>query len=285
MSRGARLAAIVVVVAALVTTTSGCDYATRKKEAQLLVDAAKRAEATGSAVGSMAIGLDIEKTSPEFAAVARAVKLPPVEVQFSFRDRVASSAGVPRAVFSGPVVYLRRPETVGASDSQFGFRSWSRLDFSKVGKKDSNKLTQPNAVNPINPTYLVRMLAGTLSGSVRELDSTLSNTRHFKMNIDRGKAFRGLNDTDHQAVDKAFASDNISGQVYKGAEVWINNRGLPRRFVLRIRQKLDQDNVFRITYRIDLPVFGEPVTIHTPTPGNTADVSTFNALLNGAVPS
>ena len=52
--------------------------------------------------------------------------------------------------------------------------------------------------------------------------------------------------------------------------------------MVRVRQKLDQDNVFGITYRIDLDTFGQPVSIKVPTGDNTAEVDTWNALLNSA---
>lgn len=288
MNRFVRGGAGVMAAALVMGGTGACDYATRKEEATLLVDAAKRAEQAGTATGTMAISLDIEKTSPEFQAFAQAVRLPPIAVQFDFAERAASTAGVavvPQGIFRGPVVYLRRPAAPGAADSQFGFRAWSKLDFSEVGKKDANELTQPNPVNPVNPTYLVRLLAGTLSGSVRQLGTETidgKTTRHFRMNVDRAKAFSRLNDDDRQAVDRAFASNNISGEVYKSAETWIDADGLPRRFVLRVRQKLDQDNVFGITYRIELSKFGGPLTIRAPQGDNTAEVSSWNALLNSA---
>ena len=296
MSRLARGLAIVAAAAALVSTTSGCDYVTRKQEAKLLVDAANRAETSRTALGVIQVSMRAEKLTPQYAAflTSKRVAYVPVYALFAFDKREARSNEVhganglafPEAVFSGPVVYLKRPVAAGATDSQFGFRAWSRLDFSKVGKKDSNKLTQPNAVNPINPTYLVRMLAGTLSGSVKQLGTTTIDgvaTKHFRMNVDRSKAFRGLSDKDHQAVDKAFASDNISGGVYKKAETWIDADGLPRRLVLRVKQKLDQDNVFAITYQIDLTKFGTRLAILKPKASNTATVPSLNALLNSAV--
>jgi hypothetical protein len=103
------------------------------------------------------------------------------------------------------------------------------------------------------------------------------------MNVDRSKAFSRLGDDDRQAVDKAFTSNNISGEVYKKAETWIDADGLPRRLILRFRQKLDQDNVFALTVRIDLDKYGTPLAVRRPKPDNVAEVSSLNALLSSSV--
>ena len=287
--------ALAVVVAA--GSSGACDYATRKHEAQLLVDSAKRAEEAGTATGTIAISFAVKKVSLDFQTGGVAnTALEPLDAQFSFTDQRAKMNGLvrqnggqlPSAIFEGPVVYFHRPEVPGASDSQFGFRDWSKLDFSKVGRKEKNKLVRPTLVNPVNPTYLVRMLAGALSGSVKKLGTATVGgvaTQHFRMNVDRDKAFRRLDDTDRQAVDKAFTSNAISGGVYKRAEAWIDGDGLPRRFVMTIKQKLDEDNQFLITYRINLKTFGDKVSIPHPGGDATALVSSWNALLNSSVPA
>lgn len=288
MTRLARAAAVGIALSLVVGATGACDYATRKREAKLLVDAAKRAEQQRTVTGTLEIGADVEKVSPEFAQLTRATTSPPLLMKLDFEDRLGWTAGVvgiPQAIFAGPVVYLHRPEVPGAAESQFGFRSWSKLDFSDIGRKETNDLTQPTATNPVNPAYLVRMLAGTLSGSVKQIGTEVIDgrtTRHFRMNVDRAKAFRSLGDDDHQAVDKAFASNSISGEVYKKAEAWIDDDGLPRRFVMRVRQKLDQDNIFGITYRLELQEFGTRVAIRAPRRDNTSIVDSWNSLLNSA---
>jgi hypothetical protein len=288
--------ALLVAAAAIVGTTGACDYATRKQEAKLLVDAAKRAEGQRTATGTIATSFSVKKVSLEFRALVANTQLPPLDARFSFADHRAHTDGLatanggvlPSAFFDGPVVYFHRPEVPGASDSQFGFRAWSKLDFSKVGRKEKNQLVRPTLVNPINPTYLVRLLAGTLSGSVKKLGTATIDghaTQHFRMNVDRDKAFRRLDDRDHQAVDKAFKSNAISGAVFKNAEAWIDGDGLPRRFVLTIKQKLDEDNQFLITYRVNITQYGERVYVRHPGGDAVAVVTSWNGLLNSSVPA
>ncbi len=296
MNRFVRRAALGVAVATLAVSTSACEFVTRKQESKLLIDAAKLAERDRTASGALAVAIHGDKVSPQFTALGfttQRIAYPPVGATFDFDRRAAQSAGlsvegggIPEAVFVGPTIYLKRPTTAEEAESQFGVRAWSKLDFSEVGRKASNDLTQPSIINPINPTYLVRLLAGTLSGSVRQLGSDViagRTTRHYRMNVDRTKAFSRLDDDDRQAVDKAFASNNISGEVYKQAEAWIDAQGRPRRIVLRFRQKLDQDNIFVLTYRIDLDKYGVPVSVVRPKADNLAEVSSLNALLSTSV--
>ena len=326
----AAASALAAAVGVLVVAASlaSCGFERKKQEAQLLLDAAKKAERVGTGKGTLAMSVSTVKLVQGFNSAivpVRNFSAPAVGLQLDFAQRRASvtppsagtgpppaepagpagagaSAGLaaglagaggrfngasPPAVFVGNVVFLQRPgaanAAAGDSESQFGVRSWSKLDFAKVGKKDHNNLGGVSVVNPINPAYLVRMLAGTLSGSVRRVGTEQIGgvpTTHFTMNVDRTKAFSRLGDKDRQAVNKAFRSYNVKGDVYKHAEVWIDAAGLPRRFVLRVHQELDQDAVFGITYTIDLTDFGGPIDIHPPSADATAEVRTLNALMS-----
>lgn len=297
-----RLRPVVAAAVVLTIVTGGCGYASRKEHAALLVDAAKKAEKAGTGRGSLAVSVQVIKGPPTLSSAAQGlVEVPAAPLQLAYASHAASSApvrvaavgGLPEAVFVGPVVYFKRPASDADTQSQFGFRAWSRLDFSRVGRKDKNKLANVNVVNPVNPTYLVRMLAGTLSGSVEDLGPATVNgvrTTHFRMSIDRSKAFARYGDKAHQAIDKAFKSNNFTGNVYKNAEAWIGADGLPRRFILPVRQKLDLggvqnvgiEAVFAITYTVDLSDFGAPVTIRAPHADATAEVNTLNELLASA---
>jgi hypothetical protein len=289
--------AVAIAAAVAMLALSGCDYATRKHQSEALIHAAKAAERAGTGTGTLAVGVRaIQTDTPgltQLAGPVAAAAIPPVPIELAFGAR-AARAGNPtgvEAVFTGPVVYLKRPVTEADTESQFGFRPWTRLDFAKVGRKQKNVLTTVNAVNPINPTYLVRLLAGTLSGSVERLGAASVGgvaTTHYRMNIDRDKAFGRLADKDRQAAEKAFASNNIKGQVFKGAEAWIDAHGLPRRFKLRVKQVVEVgaarnigvlDVPFAITYTIDVASYGGRVQIAAPKASATAEVGSLNALL------
>lgn len=282
-------AASVLAMASLVAW-SACSFEARKHQADTVVGAAKRVERVGTGHGTMSMAVSVRRARGGFnsAVVARSFNVPSVAVELDFTNRAAAVAplgNISPAVFMGSVVYLRRPQAAGQAESQFGVRSWSKLDFAKVGRKDTNTLGGVTGVNPINPTYLLRLLAGALSGSVRRLGPTTVNglpTTHYRMNVDRGKAFSRLPDKVRQAADKAFKSDDVKGSVYHDAEVWLDADGLPRRVVLRIPQEIDSDNLFRVTYTIDLTKFGAPVAIKAPGRDDTAEVTSLNALLDSA---
>lgn len=292
---------LLVVTIAAATLLSACDYASRKDESQSLVHAARRLDAVKTGTGSFAVGIALAKnaSSPGLAGLASPTALtsrnaPPVDVRLSFADHMAWSAPagpIPESVFVGPLIYLKRAATSDEVDSQFGFRAWSRLDFSKIKRKQKNVLGGVNRVNPINLTYIVRLLAGTLSGSVKRLGTEQVagvSTTHYRMNVDASKAFSRLHDKERQGVSRAFKSDNIKGSVFKDAEAWIGADGLPRRFIVHVRQVIQVgsardigalDVPFIVTYTVNLGDFGAPVTIAAPKAGETANVSSLNALL------
>jgi hypothetical protein len=274
--------------------TGACEFADRKHESEALVNAGKRIERIGSSTGVLMITAKPPSVA-EGAGLLPAqttLAVPPLPMQLRFAERVAH-VGAPafgEAVYAGPVVYLKRVANAAQQESQFGFRDWSRLDFSKIKRKDRNTLGAVNLINPINPTYLVRLLRGTLSGSVRRLGTATVNgtpTTHYRMNVDRSKAYSRLGDKDRQAVDKAFSSNNFKGSVLKHAEAWIGADGLPRRFRLQFHQKFTikvardagVDVDFPLTYTIELSDFGKSVTIDQPRRESVARVDTLNALL------
>ena len=57
---------------------------------------------------------------------------------------------------------------------------------------------------------------------------------------------------------------------------------MPRRLILRVRQQLDPEVIFAITYTIDVSDLGSPVEIKPPGADATAEVSSLNALLESA---
>ena len=59
---------------------------------------------------------------------------------------------------------------------------------------------------------------------------------------------------------------------------------MPRRLILHVRQQLDPEVIFKITYTIELSDFGTPVDIKPPAPDSTAVVSSLNALLESVQP-
>ena len=124
---------------------------------------------------------------------------------------------------------------------------------------------------------MLNLIAGL--DKVDEGEITLAGEQIHTMNVDAQKAFSRLADKDRQAVEKAFKSDNVKGSVYKHAETWIDGDGVPRRLIVHLRQELDPEVVFGITYTIDLADFGAPVDIKAPGRDTTADVTTLNALL------
>jgi hypothetical protein len=186
------------------------------------------------------------------------------------------------AVWNHGMVYVERPAANAAND--IDQRPWVQLDFRLVSKRAESELQQVPAVNIVNPTYLVSLLGGTLSGSVKKLGVEQVAgvpTVKYEMNIDRDKASRALEDKDRQSLENTFASNHFTGTIYKRAQVWIDTNGLPRKIVLPVKQSITLNGVrstFDVKVTIEFTEFGAPVQITVPGPNDTARVSSLNAL-------
>ena len=175
----------------------------------------------------------------------------------------------PAIVFDGYTIYAHK---IGATAQ----RSWVKLDFSGLDRKDSSKLSLGQFLSPpINPWLGVQLLAGTLAGSVRKIGREQVgsvSTTHYKMNVDFAKAVNRFSDHEKESVVKVMKANQFAGTVFP-AQVWLDDHGFPRRMAVRFRQQLDRLDQYGFTMTIELTKLGAPVQIKLPTSDETAEVS------------
>jgi hypothetical protein len=210
------------------------------------------------------------------------------------RDRVAMlllQDGVepqPVTVFDGTSLYLRRGQAAGGAGAA---RPWARLDLAKIDPDDidnsgttiteaSERLGTFQAAG--SPVFLLRLLRGTLSGSVRnvgveEIDGV--RTTHYKMNVDREKATEDEPESLARTYEAVFKSMFVGSVVLPG-EVWLDDQGLPRRFAVTFEPKIRRRTFAEITLQIDLRDFAAPLEVAVPARSETVRVEGFGSLAN-----
>ena len=190
------------------------------------------------------------------------------------------SSEQPAVVFDGYTIYAHKLPAVGQTAAR---RSWVKLDFAGLDRKDSSKLSIGQFLSPpINPWLVVQLLAGTLTGSVRRIGTQRVggvDTTHYAMNVDFAKAVSRFSDNDKNSVIKVIKANLIAGTVYP-AQVWLDDRGVPRRMSVRFRQQIDRLDQYGFTMTIELADLGAPVQIKLPGSDEIAEVANLPQLIS-----
>lgn len=261
--------------------STACGFQARKEEAEFVIDTPDRVRDRGTARIVWAQELTpIEVDDPQSV---RAFGLPfRIGGDLDLSDRrstafVVGDAGpssdLPLIAFDGDVVFLRR-----LTDPE-GPRPWVSLDLSEV---EEERIDDPTiGFNALNPAVWVDLLGGALTGSIEEVATEEVGgrpTTRYRLNVDREKAFDDLPDDRIQDLEEMFLLLGAEG-IVTPAELWLDEEGLPRRFVYELEQRVDRRTAFRLTLTFDMSEFGTPVEITTPSEDEVIRVDGLRQLL------
>ena len=160
-------------------------------------------------------------------------------------------------------------------------RRWLTLDYGSLPRRDSNKTAGSFAISPI---VIERLVTGTLTGSVRQLGGEVidgTTTVHYKMNVSRDKAEKGLSDTQRKDLDKVFRANAIAARVFP-AEAWLDQAGVLRRLTVKLRQSLGRIDRADLRVTLELHPVAVPVSVPLPDPKQTVVVQNLGQLVHGA---
>jgi hypothetical protein len=155
-------------------------------------------------------------------------------------------------------------------------RNWLSFDYASIPKRNTDKTAGSFVINPV---AIERLLDGTLTGSVRQVEPG-----HYKLNVNRDKAERHLSVKQKKDLDKTFRANAIHGRVFP-ADVWLDATGNLTRMTVRFRQTLtniDRDDLY---VTLDLAPSAAPGAIALPDPKETAVVQNLGQLVRGALGS
>ena len=289
---------LVAAATAAVLLLTGCgSIRERLERADRIIDGVDKAAAARSALMTISVGVDLrlegaaatpgaaggqgaEGANPEATITAQADLA---------KDRVAylglDPAGAPRAVriYSGTTIYSR---LLGEAQTK---RPWVRLDLTSLDPDeiDNDDVEITDAVRRLeqaqgfdNPLFLLKLLRGTLSGSVDELgreDIRGVPTTHYKLNVDREKAVEDEDEDVQDAYEAMFRTMFATRTVLPG-EVWLDDEGLPRRYTLTLKPNLRRRALADLRFTVEMFDIGQPVVIELPGKAETVEVDGLGGL-------
>jgi hypothetical protein len=297
--RRSRLLAVASVAGLLLTGCGGIQA--RKERAERIIDSVDKAVAAKTAQVTLTahpkLRLDRNERLAAGASAARATPTQVVSAQADLAgDRVAYLApaadgvsGGAVVIYSGNTIFVRRAaQTAGAGASTQ--RPWVRLDLTTIDPDeiDNSEVEVAEAARRLqhiagvdNPLFLLKLLRGTLTGSVDDLaeDSVRGvPTRHYRLNIDREKAVKDEDEDVQDAYEALFKTFFATRTVFPG-EVWLDDEGVPRRYEITLKSSVRRHALADIELTVELFDLGQPVQIALPGKGETAKVDGLGSLV------
>jgi hypothetical protein len=154
-------------------------------------------------------------------------------------------------------------------------RKWVAFDFDGLDNDDSSTRAGSFA---INPTVLLRLIHGVLTGSIER------HGDRYDANVNRDKAERKLSEDERTVLDKIFRANAVSKRTFP-AHIWLDRNGALARFEVRLRQHLTSVDRADLTVTIGLDRAGVPLHIGAPDRTTTATVATLGQLVTSVARS
>ena len=160
-------------------------------------------------------------------------------------------------------------------------RPWVKLDYNRLPRASDEKVAGSLAISPV---LLVRMLRGTLAGSVRLADTAPDGTRHYRLRFSRDKAERGLDNRMRIEIEKTFIAHAAGSDIAQG-EAWVARDGSLVGATIRLRQELSSATKADLSAHLAITERGTPVQIDIPEKRAVSVVPTLGALVRAVVPA
>jgi hypothetical protein len=233
--------------------------------------------------------------SPVPAAAAPASEAPaaapPAPAEAPAAEDAPSVETGPTAIFKGDTTFVKRVNRRPAER-----RVWARLDYGSLAKDDrapdQSQLTNTDRIyalaNSLNPRYVLDLSVGTLAGSVKrlgvvDLDGTKVTRYRANVSLDKANADLDLSDEQVQTRERLFALAGLRRDV-NPAEYWVAPDGRIRRLQFTFEQRLIPRVHNDVVVTLDMPTYGGPVQLATPTKDETVRVDRYGRFIRAAIP-
>jgi hypothetical protein len=242
----------------------------KRDTANLISRAYPQAAGSGFATGHVAVSLTIVKLKvplPDAQRVKAGFTTPEVAVPAVFDIGKTQSAilaelegkAQPIQAFDGSVFYLL---TQGTNRS----RPWVAYDVRHTYATREEHKGDAAGNNVLNPAQIFGLLPGVLTGSIKNLGTEAVGdvqTTHYKANFDATKAVKHAPRARQEGLLAALALMGVSDESIAG-EVWLDQSGLPRQMLVRLRQKITRQAIIAINMTAALERLGEPGAVPIP---------------------
>jgi len=252
----------------LLGLVAGCGLGDKAHLASEIIGGVDHLENAGSAHGTLTLSLRLLDVPAEAATFTRAktgLLGAPIAMAVNLAQKRATlgPADDPQFQFSGLTSYGRRVDA-----AQGDARPWMRIDLAALSAGDQKvnftRLAPEAARNALNPTFLMDLIAGALTGSIKQIRASEVidgvTTTPYSANFDIEKV---LHDTrrdrypedDRVAIEKELDLLGVSGRVFPGT-VWLDRDGVPRRFRVGLRISPRRGFVFEVSVDLRISAFG-----------------------------
>lgn len=301
---GARLLGCLVVVGLL----AGCGLGDKAQVADQIIDSVSRLEQAGPAHGNLVVALKLIELPVAAAAFGPAAGSPggeggaaggsfagaPIVVTVDLKHQRAAlgAADQPALIFDGLLGYGRRLEA-----AEGDARPWMKVDLADLAEGDSKvnftRLAPDALRNALNPSFVVDLIAGALSGSVEQMPGTETlagtPTTKYEANFDIEKAVGDTRRDRYPEDDRDAAYElldllTVSGRVFPGA-VWLDGEGRPRRFQIALRVSPQKGFVLEIGFDLMLERFGDEGVPANPTDLELLETDSLAGFLQAVTPA
>ena len=271
---------------------SGCSITEKRNQSRLITNAHQRLVDSGTSLLSVtvqekAIAIDAGFAAQSSSQPLRAGQLAParnetVVTNFPKREALVIPAAKgaakasPAQYFNDGVIYQRLPNVAASS------HPWLQLDYGQLYDKRKSQAGLGYGHALLNPLWVVDLLKGTLTGSVKRLGPARTGgvaTIEYAANFAWDKSLKGTGDQHTRAVEAALTLLGVPSSVVKG-NVWLDAAGNVRQLWVSIREHKGRHQVVAWHYTINFAAIGQAVAIALPKQTEVARVDTLGSVLD-----
>lgn len=181
-------------------------------------------------------------------------------------------------VSRGLVLYIKFPEAANVPLPRG--KEWIEVDLNEAGKQQGFNLAQLSQLNQGDPTQVLRYLRGASDEieKVGEEDVRGAETTHYRATVDLKKSVEASldripadqRDAVRESVDRVIA---LTGTGSMPVEVWIDGKGLARRFSMAWDMKVpERSDRMQLEMTMEFYDFGVEVDAQAPPQEQTVDL-------------
>lgn len=283
-----RTGVTVAAMAALAVLTSACGFSEvidKRDAASLIERSYDKARNAGVATGYVELSVTLVKTRVPLQGVKEGFTTPPQQLPMTVNVAESRWAAVlavggnqqPIQAFDDTVFF----QYAGNSGRS---RPWIAYNVHRAYEQREQNAGDAFGSNLLNPAYLYQLLPGVLTGSIENLGTvelTGVTTTHYRANFDSERALRDAPRQRRETIEAALGLMGVTGRDAINGEVWIDGQGLPRKVLMRLREKYTRRDIIALNVATVIEQVGQDAEVPLPSRDQAARTEDLGAIARG----